>query len=395
MDAELFRIGVGGVVPVQWDAEKSDTGPGTLTGWASVYNVVDQQDDVVVPGAFRKTLSDWRAAKSKRVIGLTLGHQNDAEGLIGALTDAEDSAYGLKATFRFSATAKAQDARTKAREGILNGLSMFGPIYDKGYTTIAGKSVQLLKEVGLWFVGLTPMPANTDALVLAAKETVSNTPWSNFTEADYTLEQWRRACLIASSSSTENKGDYKLPVREPSGVLNRNGVHAAAGRIGQVQGGGKEAAAKKLVSLYRNQLKEDPPPNLLRMAGMASASLVLPEDWVGNMKSALSITVPTAQKAAVDLLVADMYGAVPTVGDPQADTGTENNPPGNEPVGDSKDEGDAAEFALALIGESGPGASPPGGEPVDPLADFMASLDAAKTSDDLDALAAEITRETS
>lgn len=386
MDAELFRIGVGGVVPVQWDAEKSDSGPGTLTGWASVYNVVDQQDDVVVPGAFKRTLDQWRA--SKRVIGLTLDHQNDADGVIGALVDAQDTSYGLKTTFRFSSTTKAQDARTKAREGILNGLSFFGPIVHKDFDTVAGKSVQVLKEVGLWFVGLTPMPANTGALVLAAKETVSNTPWFNFTEADYTLEQWRRACLIASSSSTENKADYKLPVREPSGVLNRNGVYAAAARVNQVQGGGKEAAAKKLVSLYRNQLKEDPPPNLLRLAGMASASLVLPEGWVGDMKSALSISVPTARKAAVDLLVASHY-QIPDVG-PEAFI-PHVDEPADAPT--EKDGGldEAAKYALSIIGESGPDESPPGGDPSnDSLAGLFASLDAEKTKSELDGLEAEI-----
>lgn len=390
MDAELFRIGVGGVVPVQWeDLEKSDSGPGTLTGWASVYNVIDQQDDVVVPGAFRKTIDEWRAAKPRRVIPLTLDHENTADGVIGSLAKASDTPYGLHATFTFSSAARAQDARIKAREGHLNGLSIFGPIFSRSFETVAGKSVRMLKEVGLGFVGLTPMPANTDALVLTAKESVSNTPWSNFTQADYTIEQWRRACLVGPDSPSENKGDYKLPVREPSGVLNRNGVHAAAARVNQVQGGGKQAAAKKLIGLYRNQLKEDPPESLLRMA--KSASLVLPEDWVGNMKSALSITVPTAQKAAVDLLVADMYGTAPTIGDEQP----EEDPPGDTPGGsNSQDEDDAAKFALDLIGESGPAERPPGGEPSDSLADLLTTESVVDLSADLDALAAQIARQT-
>jgi HK97 family phage prohead protease len=297
MDAELFRIGVGGVVPVQWDAEKSGTDPGTLTGWASVYNVVDQQDDVVVPGAFKRTLDQWRA--SKRVIGLTLDHQNDADGVIGALTDAKDSSYGLKTTFRFSSTAKAQDARTKAREGILNGLSFFGPIVNKGFDTVAGKSVQVLKEVGLWFVGLTPMPANTGALVLAAKT-------------------------------------------------------------------GTDEGTREVIRLSTG--------------------------WVSDMKAALAITSPVAQKAAVDTLVADMYGTAPTVGD----GGNENDNPGGDSPGDnSHDEDDAARFALALIGESGPVGRPPGGDPsTDSLADLLTTESVVDLSADLDALAAQIGKQT-
>jgi HK97 family phage prohead protease len=105
---------------------------------------------------------------------------------------------------------------------------------------------------------------------------VSDTPWSNFTQADYTDQQWARACLIDTGQGT-GKQRYKLPVREPSGALNRNGVHAAAGGhgISAVQGisaDQRRAAAKTLVGLYRNQLKEDPPEGLMSMAGMATSS---------------------------------------------------------------------------------------------------------------------------
>jgi len=287
MDAELFRIGVGGVVPVRWEAQKSDTDPGSLTGWASVYNVIDQQDDVVVPGAFRKTLSDWRA--SKRVIGLTLDHQNSADGVIGKLTNAQDSSYGLKTTFAFSSTAKAQEARTKAREGILNGLSFFGPIVNKSLDTMAGKSVQVLKEVGLWFVGLTPLPANADALVLTAK-----------------------------SAQDEEHIDDRLS-----------------------------------------------------------------DVWICDMKSALAITSKPARKAAVDLLIRTQYQL------------PDDQKPAEPDAGDTPDEqhddlGDAAKYALSIIGEDGPDTSPPDGEPSDSLAGLFASLDAEKTKSELDGLEAEI-----
>ncbi|MEV4287360.1 hypothetical protein AB0K40_17790 [Nonomuraea bangladeshensis] len=109
---------------------------------------------------------------------------------------------------------------------------------------------------------------------------VSDKPWSDFSEADYTIEQWRKACLIGPSEASESKSDYKLPVREPSGTLNRNACHAAASRIGQVSGvsdDDKKAAAKKLVSLYKNQLDEDPPESLTKLAGMDAAAPTPPE----------------------------------------------------------------------------------------------------------------------
>ena len=110
-----------------------------------------------------------------------------------------------------------------------------------------------------------------DGTVMLAEAMVSNKPWSDFSQADYTIEQWRRACLIGPDEPSDRKEDYKLPVREPDGTLNRNAVHAAAARIGQVDAPAPvvKRAARRLVALYRNQLDEEPPESLLRLAGMA------------------------------------------------------------------------------------------------------------------------------
>lgn len=107
---------------------------------------------------------------------------------------------------------------------------------------------------------------------------ISDKPWSDFTAADYTPEQWRRACLVdrGESAGDENtKGRYSVPVKEPDGTLNRNGVHAAAAGhgLGAVKGISPEvrkAAAKKLVALY-HEMDEEPPPSMKEMAGMMSS----------------------------------------------------------------------------------------------------------------------------
>lgn len=381
---ELLRIGVGGVVPVQWEVEKSGDS-GTLTGWASVYNVVDQQDDVVLPGAFRKTLAEWRS--SKRVIPLTADHTNTTDGVIGSLAKADDTAYGLKTTFKFAATQKAQDIRSLARDGHLTGLSIWGAIHQKSMDTVAGKSVRLLKELGLAFVGLTPMPANEDSLVLTAKS-VSDAAWQ-FTEADYTPEQWARACLVDTGEGTTTvKSRFKLPVREPGGSVNRAGVRAAAAALAAAEATDdqKAEAAKALVKIFRSDLGEEPPGKLLRMAGMAAASLVLPEDWVTDMRSALGITVPAARDAAVGVLVKSQYG---TVLDPPADPGDDDTDEDESSDGD--DDTAAAKYALGIIGESEPGESPLDGEPgTDPLDGLFASIDAEKTKSELEALEADL-----
>jgi hypothetical protein len=100
---------------------------------------------------------------------------------------------------------------------------------------------------------------------------VSDKPWSDFSQADYSPVQWRRACLIHKAAGSDNKADHSLPVREPSGAVNRNGVHAAAARLGQVNAPAdqKAAAARALVRLY-GAMNEDPPAAVKSMAGAAT-----------------------------------------------------------------------------------------------------------------------------
>lgn len=99
---------------------------------------------------------------------------------------------------------------------------------------------------------------------------VDEKPWSEYSESDYSIEQWHAACLIHQhEGAPTSKGQCKLPVKTPSGAVNRNGVHAAAAALSGARGGlnasedEKAAASKALARLY-SQLDETPPVALLR-----------------------------------------------------------------------------------------------------------------------------------
>lgn len=98
----------------------------------------------------------------------------------------------------------------------------------------------------------------------------SNRPWSEFSESDYkTAEQFCSACLIDLNPPGKPKVKElcKLPVKEPGGTYNRNGIHAAAVRIHQTHAPREEKrkAARKLIRLYR-EMGEEPPDSLKRLA---------------------------------------------------------------------------------------------------------------------------------
>ena len=89
---------------------------------------------------------------------------------------------------------------------------------------------------------------------------VSDKPWSDFTQSDYTPDQWKQACCMHLGDACPPMSDHKLPIKEPGGALNRNGVHAAAARFNQVDGPpeAKAAAKSKLRGAY-SQIGEEPP----------------------------------------------------------------------------------------------------------------------------------------
>lgn len=98
---------------------------------------------------------------------------------------------------------------------------------------------------------------------------ISTKPWSDYTSADYSIQQWHNACLIHQHSGPPtSKGQCKLPVKTPNGAVNKNGVHAAAAALGGARGGlnvapgVKTEAAKALIKLYQS-INEKPPPSLL------------------------------------------------------------------------------------------------------------------------------------
>lgn len=101
----------------------------------------------------------------------------------------------------------------------------------------------------------------------------SNKAWGDFSESDYSIEQWHNACLIHQHEGTATaKTQCKLPIKTPTGVVNKNGVFAAAAALAgartpiNASEEEKTSAAKKLLTLYQS-FEKDPPESLKKLAG--------------------------------------------------------------------------------------------------------------------------------
>jgi HK97 family phage prohead protease len=383
MNGEWLRLGLGGVVPVSWDLT-SKSGSGGLEGWASVFNVVDEQDDIVVQGAFRKTLAEWRS--SGRSIPLSKDHNFDADAVIGSIAKAEEAPYGLKIQANFASTPDAQALRTKAVEGHIKGLSIFGPIYQKDSTTREGRPIRVLKEVGLLQVALTPYPANVLSLTTAAKTVMSvhHTPvvdetWdasaavtASSTEADHK----HMFAIMRNGADPTLKASYALPHHQPGtdGPAVLSAVRDALARLPQTQGlsDTERAAAKAHLQAHLDDYNK---------------AAALDPAWEDDLRSALRISSAPVRRVAIDSLMKARYPLAATMAGPDAGVDAATGDDVHETTDQGSD--DAAMYALSLIGESGPSNSP-GSEPNPSLADLEAIASAEATSAELTALEAEL-----
>jgi hypothetical protein len=130
---------------------------------------------------------------------------------------------------------------------------------------------------------------NPSEVVERALSHVSEKPWSDYTESDYTIEQWHAACLIhLHDGPPTSKSQCKLPVKTPNGALNRNGVHAAAAALAGARSPLKappeqKAKAAGALRRYYSQLGETPPDSL-KQSALDAVEEVLAHHGVLGMK---------------------------------------------------------------------------------------------------------------
>jgi len=135
---------------------------GTFTGYASTFDNADQGFDVVVKGAFAKTLAQRPAAKLKML------RDHDPRLLIGQWLDAKEDSRGLVVKGRLLLEIDAaKEAYALLKAGALDGMSI-------GFRTLkdrwdSAKKVRFIEEVDLREISLTAFPMNELAAVQAVK----------------------------------------------------------------------------------------------------------------------------------------------------------------------------------------------------------------------------------
>lgn len=90
---------------------------------------------------------------------------------------------------------------------------------------------------------------------------VSNKPWASVKPSSYTPEQYHQACLVHNHEpGNPSKDACKLPIKEPDGTVNANGVMAATRMLGKTDAPAAEKAkaARNLAGMHRKMNKNVP-----------------------------------------------------------------------------------------------------------------------------------------
>lgn len=135
---------------------------GVFEGYASVFGVIDTGGDIVLPGAFARSLRKRGAG------GVKMLWQHKTDEPIGVWTSVEEDARGLKVAGRLDlSVARAREALSLMRSGAVDGLSIgFRALRA---ATDKSRGARRLLEIDLWEISLVTFPMLPQARVAYVK----------------------------------------------------------------------------------------------------------------------------------------------------------------------------------------------------------------------------------
>tara|TARA_Y100000114_G_scaffold60362_1_gene55374 strand:+ start:1149 stop:2003 length:855 start_codon:yes stop_codon:yes gene_type:complete len=137
---------------------------GMFEGYASVFGNKDLGNDVVVQGAFRKSIRAKGARKIKMLF------QHDTKEPIGVYTQIKEDGNGLYVKGQLAMnTQKGREVYELMKMGAIDGLSVGYRVDAKGYHYDERGKRRMLKEVDLMEISAVTFPMNPRARVSAVK----------------------------------------------------------------------------------------------------------------------------------------------------------------------------------------------------------------------------------
>lgn len=144
---------------------KEVTDAGEISGYLSVFNNVDAYRDIVLPGAFKESLEEWR--KKGRLPPMLWQHQGDQP--VGPFTKLEEDTNGLyfEGRLLIADVQRSREAYALVKNDVVAGMSI-------GFVTQVDEwdedeRVRKLHKIKLWEGSIVTFAANEEAQIQAVK----------------------------------------------------------------------------------------------------------------------------------------------------------------------------------------------------------------------------------
>ncbi len=198
---------------------------GIIVGYASTYGNRDRVNDIILPGAFTKTIAQNAAEKRP----IRMYYQHDSREIIGGFNPSlmVDDSKGLKVVGEINlAVQRGKEVYALARQGVLSDFSIGYSVKDFEIK----KGVRHLKEIQLWEISVVSEPANPQAVITQVKSTIpfkdlplasKDHPWDGAAAIERIREYsgstvepsdtYKNFFLYYDSENPGNFTSYKLP----------------------------------------------------------------------------------------------------------------------------------------------------------------------------------------
>jgi hypothetical protein len=193
---------------------KSDNGStASFSGYLSTFNNVDQGGDMVMPGAFTKTINDHEASGKK----VPILWQHDTRHPIGVFTSMEQDKFGLKVEGELNLEVeKGRECYALMKQGAIDSMSIGYETINEEVCTIDGERVNCLRELKLWEGSMVTFPMNEMALVGDVKALEAEVD----AYIDKLVGMKERLAPVEKTTSTEPGPEEFHPKTKPEDIKN-------------------------------------------------------------------------------------------------------------------------------------------------------------------------------
>jgi HK97 family phage prohead protease len=143
----------------QFDIKSIDK-QGAFSGYASVFDMIDQQNDLILKGAFQRTLEE-------RGSDIKLLWQHKTDEPIGVFASLREDSHGLFVEGKLLLEVqRAGEAYALLKSGAINGMSIGYSVTHADYNK---NGIRMISEIELYEVSLVTFPANESATITSVK----------------------------------------------------------------------------------------------------------------------------------------------------------------------------------------------------------------------------------